>query len=678
MFINKQFFSFIFLILISLFSNAQDCNEEVSKSIEKIYAKAKNYKKYDYKNRVKYYKEALEIEEDCIPCIWELAKMSFRRKYSGGESMDFPKKYFLRLENLCPTFHADIFYYLSLIYYMEKNDCEAVNYFIKFLEFPTENKKKIAINYIDQKKYIEASLKMSQYFCDFYSNPVPFEPKVLTNISTSEKNEILPVISPDNEHIYYTIEYDEKIKGDFGVHHEQLFANATRENFKESFQNGQPLDKPFNQGPKYGGATISLNNKEMFICACIQNGGYFNCDIYVSKMEKKVITLKKEGIDYDTTLYNWSPLKNLGPNINGPQTWEAQPSLSGDGKTLYFASARPGGFGKIDIYFSRRNEDGSWSKAENMGKPINTKESDKSPFIHTDSRTFYFVSESSDNRWGAGDFDIFYTQQNEETLVWDEPKNIGYPINSEEPEESLIVSVDGHYGYFSSKRKEGLGGKDIFYFEIPEEAKPDKIVLTKGKGTFGDNGKDVKMILRDENGNKKEQNFSVDEDGDYVAIVNVEKVKGNALLEIQTENGAFESLLISEKDINNTVIKNKEIDVRRIEKGEAYTLNDILFESNSSKLKESSKVVLDGFADWLNNNTELKIEIQGHTDDIGSDKSNLALSMDRSFSVMEYLLKKGIDKNRLSFKGYGEMKPKVPNTSSKSRSINRRTDFLIF
>ena len=83
-------------------------------------------------------------------------------------------------------------------------------------------------------------------------------------------------------------------------------------------------------------------------------------------MEKKVITLKKEGIDYDTTLYNWSPLKS-GPNINGPQTWEAQPSLSGDGKTLYFASARPGGFGKIDIYFSHRNEDGSWSKAGKYG-----------------------------------------------------------------------------------------------------------------------------------------------------------------------------------------------------------------------------------------------------------------------------------------------------------------------
>ena len=676
---NNQFFSLIILILISSFSVAQDCNVEVSKSIEKIYAKAKNYKKYDYKNRVKYYKEALEIEEDCIPCIWELAKMSFRRKYSSGESMDFPKKYFLRLENLCPSYHADMFYYLSLIYYMDKNDCEAVNYFNKFLAFPTENKKKIAINYKDQKQYIEASLEMSQFFCDFYTNPVPFQPKVLNNISTAERNEILPVISPDNEHIYYTIEYDQKIKGDFAVHHEQLFANSVRENFKDSFQNGQPLEAPFNQGPKYGGATISLNNKEMFICACIQNGGYFNCDIYVSNMEKRELTLKKEGKDYDTTFYNWSPLKNLGPNINGPQTWEAQPSLSGDGKTLYFASARPGGFGKIDIYFSRRNEDGSWSKAENMGKPINTSENDKSPFIHTDSRTFYFVSESSDYRWGAGDFDIFYTQQNEKTLVWEEPKNIGYPINSDQPEESLIVSVDGRYGYFSSKRKEGLGGKDIFYFEIPEEAKPDKIVLAKGNGSFGPNGsKNAKMILRDENGNKKEQNFTVDQEGGYVAIVNVEKINGNALLEIQTDDGAFESLLISKDDVNNTVIKDKEIDVKPLEKGESYTLNDIRFESNSSKLKESSKVVLDGFAEWLTINKELKIEIQGHTDDIGSDKSNLALSMDRSFSVMEYLLKKGVNKERLSFKGYGEMNPKVPNTSSKSRAINRRTDFLIF
>ena len=224
-----------------------------------------------------------------------------------------------------------------------------------------------------------------------------------------------------------------------------------------------------------------------------------------------------------------------------------------------------------------------------------------------------------------------------------------------------------------------MGGKDIFYFEIPEEAKPDKIVLAKGKGSFGPNGSEkAKMILRDKNGNKKEQNFSVGDEGEFIAIVNVEEIKGDALLEIQTEGGAFESLLISEEDVGNTVVKEKQIDVKPMEKGETYTINDILFESNSSKLKESSKIVLDGFIDWLLVNKELNIEIQGHTDDVGPEKANLALSMDRSFSVMEYLIENGVDKNRLQFKGYGETNPKVPNSSSKSRSINRRTDFLIF
>jgi len=351
----------IYLIISFLFfhgnflAQESQCDEEIPSSVEKLYSKAKNYKKYDYKTRVKFLLETLSLEEECIPCIWELAKSSFRRKYSVGGSMDFPKKYFLELERLCPTYHADIYYFLGLIYYQDKNDCEAVKYFQKFLEFPTDDKKRISSVYSNQKLYINSSLEMSNFYCDFYSNPVPFSPKVLKNISSSEKNEILPVISPDNEEIYYTIEYDDYIKGDYAVHHEQLFAFGERESFRDDFKKGEPLEKPFNQGPKYGGASISLNNKEMYICACINNGGYFNCDIYLSKKEKTTLTLKKEGIEYDTSFYRWSALENLGPNINGPQTWEAQPSLSGDGNTLFFSSARPGGIGKTDIYYSNRN-----------------------------------------------------------------------------------------------------------------------------------------------------------------------------------------------------------------------------------------------------------------------------------------------------------------------------------
>ena len=199
--------------------------------------------------------------------------------------------------------------------------------------------------------------------------------------------------------------------------------------------------------------------------------------------------------------------------------------------------------------------------------------------------------------------------------------------------------------------------------------------MAEGKANL-DN--ETKIVLRDEKGNKTEQTFNVDQEGDFVAIVNVENIEGNALLQVENEGSAFESLLISENDISNTIIKDKVIETQKIEKGKSFTLNDILYESNSSKLEESSKIVLDGFIDWLKKSKEINIEIQGHTDDIGPDIANLALSMDRAFSVMEYLLNNGIEKDRLRFKGYGETNPKVPNNSTKSRAINRRTDFLIF
>ena len=673
---NKNIIT-IFPLLINsfFFGQINECDDQVPSSIEKLYLKGKNYKKYDYQNRLKFLKDAIEIEEENIPCIFELAKTSFRRKYGNGGSMELPKKYFLQIETLCSSYHADIFYYLSLIYYMDKDDCKAVEYFKKFLEFSSENKNSFSSNYLFQKKNIEELFKMSIYFCDFYSNPVPFEPKIVRNISTAERNEILPVISPDNEHIYYTIEFDEYIKGDISVHHEQLFARGSRNSFNEDFNIGKPLKEPFNMGPKYGGASMSVNNKEMYICACINNGGYFNCDIYFTKKQLKETSILKEGVKFDTAFYVWSPLINLGPNINGSQTWEGQPSLSGDGNTLFFSSARPGGFGKTDIYYSVKNEDGTWQKAINIGESINTSKSDKSPFIHTDSKTLYFSSESSDSRWGAGGFDIFFTKQDLETKKWNLPKNIGFPINSDQDEESLVVSLDGHFGYFSSNRENGLGGKDIFYFEIPEQAKPDKIILVKGNATLDDN---TKIVLVDNNGNKKEQGYNLDDEGKFVVVVNVESIKGDALLNVESKDGVFESIVISQEDIKSTVVKNKIIENKKIEKGKPYTLNNIMFESNSSSIKASSKIVLDEFADWLKKKNSINIEIQGHTDDQGSEKENLALSIDRAFSVMEYLLNKGIDKKRLKFTGFGESKPKVSNKSSMLRSINRRTDFLIF
>jgi len=677
---KKTIFLFSLMLFCNLFFSQEDepeCGEITDPKIQKLLDKAKNTKKYDYKERVAFYKEAIEEDEECISCMWDLAKLTYFRSYSKGDNFDISKKYFHLIELKCPAFHADVFYYLSLIYYSELNDCEAKKYFKKFLDFPTIDAEKLSRNYTDQVSSIKLTLPVAEFYCDFYSNPVSFYPMVLENVSKADKNEFLPVISPDNEMIYYTREYEFQAKGDIMARLMQDFTFSKRTSVNEDFSDGKVLPPPFNVGHQYGGASISLNNKEMYICACMQNGAYNNCDIYMSTYESKYVKISKEK---DTLIFNWTELINLGPNINGPQSWEAQPTLSGDGKTLYFASARPGGKGSVDIYYSERQPDGSWGKAKNMGYPINTPESDKSPFIHTDSKTLYFVSKVSEYRLGAGEFDIYYTRQDKKTGKWSEPENIGHPINSEGDEEGIVVSTDGLYAYYSSERSDiGLGGKDIFYFTMPEKAKPDKVVLLKGKVDTEDiqEVKDTKLEVRYKSGEVYEQKIDIDEEGNYVAIANVGKGDEDVVLEVKKEGKAFQSKLIKKEDTDVTFVKDQELEIKDIQKGSTYTIKDILFKTNSSEIDPSSELVLDAFGDWLSNNPDLKIEIQGHTDDVGAEEDNYALSKDRAFTVMEYLSSTGVEPSRMQFKGFGENAPKYDNNSPSNRAKNRRTDFLI-
>ena len=666
----------LFFVCFSTFSQQEgQCEAVPTDKVLKLFEKGKNSKKYDYRERVAYFKEALELDDQCLQCMWELAKLTYRRASSRGDKMDIPKKYFHMIERICPNYHADVYYYLSLIYYSEVNDCESKKYFQKFLDFSTEDYKKLSRNYADQVSSVKLTLPVAEFYCDFYSNPVNFTPFLLKNVSTATKNEFLPAISPDNELLYYTREYMYKAKGDVITQLIQDFTVSKRINTNEAFDDGKTMDAPFNVGPKYGGATISLNNKELYICACNKNGAYNNCDIFVSHLE-----FVEKGEVTDTVVFRWSELQNLGPNINGPQTWEAQPSLSADGKTLFFASARPGGKGSVDIYFSERQPDGSWGKAKNIGFPINTPESDKSPFLHPDGKTLYFVSKVSEYRLGAGEFDIFYTKQDKKTGKWIEPQNIGHPINTEDDEEAIIVTTDGQHAYFSSERADmGVGGKDIFYFSVPEKAKPDKVVLMRGKVDTEDVQaiKDTKMEVRFKSGDVYEQKIDIDDDGSYVAIANIGSGDEDVVLEIKKEGKAFESKLIKKEEADVTFFKGENLEIKDIEKGSSHTIEDILFETNSSKIDPSSELVLEAFASWLNANEAINIEIQGHTDDIGAQEDNLALSKDRAFSVMEFLIKLDVSPSRLKFKGYGELQPKYDNDNKENRSKNRRTDFLI-
>jgi outer membrane protein OmpA-like peptidoglycan-associated protein len=265
----------------------------------------------------------------------------------------------------------------------------------------------------------------------------------------------------------------------------------------------------------------------------------------------------------------------------------------------------------------------------------------------------------------------------EENGKWLQPKNIGYPINSKEDELGLFVSTDGKIAYYSSR----VGGNwNIYSFELYEEARPKPVAILKGelKDDKGQPVKDATIEIAYAGSGEVSKVKVNGNDGKYAAVVKLD-TKQDVMVTVQKEGHAFDSKLITKEEIKKeeVVIRNKDLSVKPLKVGEAYTINDILYATNSAELNDKSKFILQGFARFLNVNPTIQVAIQGHTDDQGDDALNLTLSESRAKGVKDYLISQGITEDRLSAKGYGETKPKVANTSDTNRAKNRRTDFVI-
>ncbi len=607
---------------------------------------------------VPYFKEVIELEPTTAEPYYYLGYYNFKitENYSAAEG------YLTKAIAICPEVDLYAYYFLGDIYYGKEDWAKAVEYLKKFVEDPA---------LVDNDGDINRArdmLKWSKFYNDLYTKPVPFEPEYIRGVC-SPLHEYLPSFSPDGELAFYTrvLEMPPRKDDIFQkkYYKEALFCSTL---VNGVFDSGKEMGYPFNETENVGGASITIDNKTLFVAVgTMMIDGYLNVDIYYTV---------KGSDGY------WSGLDTV-PGINGRRTWEAMPSVSSDGNALYFVSDRPGGFGAGDIWVARKKADGTWSAPENLGPVINTPGDEKTPFIHTDSQTLYFTSgDAMDNNGqltgighpGLGGLDIFYSRLGEDGK-WSKPVNIGYPINTPKDESGFLVSTNGKTGYFTSTKHNGPGGYDVYGFNLYKEARPEEVMLIKGEVKQEDNQQPVNARIELKNVvTKKITEIPVDSmTGKYVAAL---VFKNDYILTVKTDDYAYESKYIAKTD---SVVEETKVnfEVKPIVVGESYRLNDIFFSTNSAELTPESCFVLDGFIEFLSDNGKIKVSIQGHTDNIGKAEDNLLLSENRAKSVYDYIVSKGISADRLTYKGFGEDKPIATNDTYEGRAKNRRTEFLI-
>jgi len=378
---------------------------------------------------------------------------------------------------------------------------------------------------------------------------------------------------------------------------------------------------------------------------------------------------------------DWSESQNLGPIVN-THYYESQPALSADGRRLYFVSDRPGGQGKRDLWRTDADADGNWQEPVNLGTPINTSFNEASPFIHANGQTLFFASEGHP---GMGGYDLFVSDSSVTTSPkrWSVPTNLGYPINSAEDQASLFVSANGARAYYSfEEQKDGISQRSrIYVFDMPESLRErvKPVNYLKGVVTNGKSQKPVSATVEliDLATNLTISRVASDaQTGQYAIVLPTE---GEYALYINSLGYLFKSLSF------DFTKKTKEINrgialpvaLEPISNTGKETLNNIFFESGRYDLVGKSRTEINRLAQFLKTNPTVSVEISGHTDDQGDATANLVLSKKRAQTVVAYLTETGIEAARIRATGFGKTRPLQPNTSEENRRLNRRIEWRV-
>jgi len=502
---------------------------------------------------------------------------------------------------------------------------------------------------------VDQDIAYSKNGIELVKNPLKVKIKNLGPVVNSPYPDYVPVISADETVLIFTSRRPNTTGGKTdptnGQYYEDIYQSIK---LKDSSWSA-PIDigNGINTASHDACVALSPDGMELIIYKVT---GHDNGDLYVSELNGSL----------------WGPPKKYGSSIN-TGNWEPSASITSDEKTIFFTSNRDGGHGGTDIYMTRKQVNGEFGPAILLGPKINTAEDEDAPFIHADGKTLYF---SSKGHKSMGGYDIFYCTINTETgEILSEPKNIGYPINTADDDIFFVWSADGKRAYFSSVREGGYGDKDIYMLER-EEAKAALVVL-KGLIVSCDGGKPVSatIIVTDLTTQKPLGVYnSNSKTGKYTVVLPAGKNYG---ISVEAPGYLFYSKNIDIPLLDKYIEIVDTICMSQIKVGTSIVLRNVFFDVNKSTLRPESVQELERLVDIMKDNAHLKIEISGHTDSDGNDDANLKLSNDRAKAVVDYLIGKGIDAGRLTWKGYGETMPIAPNDTPENKQQNRRTEFKI-
>lgn len=667
-----------FLIIVLLWSAGPLYGQGIKDYLEKG---DRFFAKKDYSNAMEQYKLAYSLDPNDPHANFRVG-LSYLYLPEKSKALN----YLLQAYEKGPEVDEDINYHLGLAYQHTHQYSLALEQFELF-----KKKHKKMADIADHKIY-EARVADS-----LSKKPIHVTIENIGNAVNTAFHDYAPILMPDGSHLIFTSnrpsEEDNPNRGPQESFEDIYVARSVNGFWSAPQKIGSNINIKFHDAA----ASISHDGKTLFL--------------YYEQGSGDIFTATFDGIE-------WSKPFPLNKNINTP-FWETSACMSADGQQLFFTSSRPGGLGELDIYVSQRDETGDWGKPVNLGNNINTHGNEDSPFIHPDGKTLYF---SSNGHPSMGSSDIFVSFYRDG--AWQKPRNLGHPVNSIEYDGFFVISEDKKTGYYTTMREDGYGDTDIYRitFLEPIEDQPEEPVLVTNSQEIPEPvitepvpeekpventehfidplvqlHKDLKIVTVLK-GKVIDAN-SAEPLGATISLVNNENNELVARINSNPETGDFELIIphggnygVATERIGylfNSINFNvpqfadyQEIDTHIImvkaEVGSKVVLKNIFFDTGQSDLKPESISELHNILELLQSHPNLKVQINGHTDNVGDEQHNKVLSLKRATSVVSYLVEKGISESRLSAVGYGEERPLVSNDDeSDGREINRRTEIEI-